>query len=106
MERPTAKEMLDLIKKLPKSEEHIHICPLYGAHCVTSEFFAGNFAGISFEANSFEEAAEMLIDYMYRHIDHDSLVGNIVAESGFPDLNKVYEYCKRDIYEIYDKFMT
>jgi hypothetical protein len=31
---------------------------------------------------------------MYEHIGHDSIVGKAVTESGFPDLDRVYEYCK------------
>lgn len=41
-----------------------------------------------------EDAAQQLIDYMYEHIGHNSMVGKSVSESGFPNLEKVYEYCK------------
>ena len=54
-DRPTAKEMLDLIKRLPDSKSHIHICCITGKHCVTNEFFAGAFAGRAFEGNTYEE---------------------------------------------------
>lgn len=94
MKRPTAKQILELINRLPDSDKHIHICPIDGKYCVTNEFFAGAFAGRSFEGDTYEEAAEQLIDYMYKHIGHESIVGKAVTESGFPDLNKVYEYCK------------
>jgi hypothetical protein len=94
MKLPTAQEMLTLIKRLPDAESHIHICCIDGTHCVTTEFFAGAFAGRSFEADTYEEATEQLIDYMYEHIGHNSIVGKAVTESGFPDLEKVYEYCK------------
>lgn len=94
MKRPTATEMLDLIKRLPDSESHIHICNIDGKHCVTNEFFAGAFAGRAFEGDTYEEATEQLIDYMYEHIGHDSIVGKAVTESGFPELGKLYEYCK------------
>lgn len=94
MKRPTAKEMLTLIKRLPDSESHIHICCIDGKHCVTNEFLAGAFGGRSFEGDTHEEAAEQLIDYLYKHIDHNSMVGRSVTESGFPDLDRVYEYCK------------
>lgn len=94
MKRPTAQEMLTLIKRLPDAESHIHICCIDGKHCVTNEFFAGAFAGRSFEADTYEEATEQLIDYMYEHIGHDSIVGKAVTESGFPNLDRVYEYCK------------
>lgn len=94
MKRPTAKEILTLIKRLPDAKSHIHICCIDGKHCVTNEFFAGAFAGRSFEGDTYEEAAEQLIDYMYEHIGHDSMVGKAVTESGFPDLERVYEYCK------------
>lgn len=94
MEKVTPKQILELIKKLPDAESHIHICCIDGKHCVTNEWFAGNFAGRSFEAENYEDAAQQLIDYMYEHIGHNSMVGKSVTESGFPDLEKVYEYCK------------
>lgn len=94
MSRITPKEMLFLIRRLPDSEDHIHICCIDGKHCVTNEFFAGAFAGRSFEGDTYEEATEQLIDYMYEHIGHNSIVGKAVTESGFPNLDKVYEYCK------------
>jgi hypothetical protein len=94
MNRPTPKEMLTLIKRLPDAESHIHICNIDGKHCVTNEFFSGAFAGRSFEGNNYEEATEQLIDYMYEHLGHDSIVGKAVTESGFPDLDKVYRYCE------------
>jgi len=94
MKRPTAKEVLRLINSLPESDLHISKCPISGQPCVTNEWFAGGFAGRSFEGKTFEEAAEKLIDYMYEHVGHDSIVGKAVTESGFPDLERVYEYCK------------
>ena len=94
MKRPTAKEILTLIKRLPDAENHIHICCIDGKHCVTNEFFFFFFEGRSFEGDTYEEAAEQLIDYMYEHIGHDSIAGKAVTESGFPNLDRVYEYCK------------
>lgn len=93
-EKVIPKQILELIKKLPYAESHIHVCLINGKHCVTNEWFAGNFAGRSFEADNYEEAAQQLIDYMYEHIEHNSIVGKLVTESGFPNLEKVYEYCK------------
>jgi len=94
MKKVTPKEILDLIKKLPFADSHIHICPIDGKHCVTNEWFAGNFAGRSFESNSFEDSAQQLINYMYEHVGHNSMVGKSVTDSGFPNLEKVYEYCR------------
>ena len=94
MEKVTPKQILELINRLPDAESHIHICCIDGKHCVTNEWFAGNFAGRSFEADNYEDAAQQLIDYMYEHIGHNSMVGKSVSESGFPNLEKVYEYCK------------
>ena len=31
---------------------------------------------------------------MYEHVEYDLIIGKIVTASGFPDLNKVYNYCK------------
>jgi hypothetical protein len=94
MEKVTPKQILELINRLPDAESHIHIRCIDGKHCVTNEWFAGNFSGRSFEANNYEDAAQQLIDYMYEHIGHNSMVGKSVTKSGFPNLEKVYEYCK------------
>lgn len=40
------------------------------------------------------ESREEMIDYLYRHIGHDSMVGRSVTESGFPDLKRVEAYCQ------------
>ena len=93
MKRVMPEEILELIKKLPDVENHISIDYHEKKFCVTNEWLVGAFAGQSFEADSFYEAAEELIDYLYKHINHDSMVGRIVTESGFPDLEKVYNYC-------------
>lgn len=94
--RPSTKEFLKLIEKLPDSESHMHICNESGKqnYYITNEFFAGSFAGRSFVGDSYESAAEKLIDYMYEHINHNSIVGKAVTDSGFPDLEKLYNYCK------------
>lgn len=92
MKKVTSKELIDLINKLPDSDSHIF--ENNGRRHVTQEWLCGSFAGVSFGARTVESSANMLIDYLYRHIGHDSIVGRYVTESGFPDLGKVYEYCK------------
>lgn len=91
--RVTAKQVLELIGRLPDADSHIYIDRINGKHCVTSEWIVGSFAGRAFEANSYSAATRKLIRYMYGHIGHISMVGKLVTESGFPDLEKVYEYC-------------
>ena len=93
MKRPTAKEILNLIKRLPNSEKHINICYIDGKYCVTNEFFVGPFVYRAFEGDTYEAAAEQLIDYMYEQIEHNSNLGRALTKSGFPDLDKVYDYC-------------
>jgi hypothetical protein len=92
MEKVTPKQILELIRKLPDSESHIHI--FQSEFCVTTEWLVGNFAGRVFGSyTSFEDSAQQLIDYLYSHISHESMVGIRVTESGFPDLEKVLIYC-------------
>lgn len=87
----TPEQLLELIKSLPDSKSHIHM--FQGECYVTNEWFAGNFAGRGFTGESYEEAAQKLLNYMYNHIGHDSIVGKAITESGFPDLEKLYKYC-------------
>lgn len=86
----TAEQILSLIKSLPDSEKHI----FHTDSCVTvtSEWLVGSFAGAGFVGHSESDAAESLIEYLYRHICHDSIVGRIVTQSGFPNLKSVRNY--------------
>jgi len=97
MKKVTALGILGLIERLPESEHHIYKYPYAGGinfdYNVTNEFLVGSFAGRGFSGTSYEDAANQLIDYLYEHLNHNSMVGKIVTESGFPDLNKVYNYC-------------
>lgn len=87
----TSEDIIELIRKLPDSDKHI----FYEDYewYITTEWLVGGFAGRSFWSKSINESSEQLIDYLYRHINHDSMVGRIVSSSGFPDLEKVYKYC-------------
>lgn len=89
--------LLELIGKLPDAKHHIHICPIDGAHCVTNEWLVGGFAGRSFEGDSYESATSELIDYLHHEKEHDTMVGKIIRDSGFPNLEDVYDYCQRTL---------
>ena len=94
----TPNEIIELVKRLPGAEHHIHVWK--GKQCITDEWLVGNFAGCSFEADTLEEAARDLIDYLYEHIGHKSMVGNCVTKSGFPDLKSVEKYCMADVEDV------
>ena len=87
----TPKEIIELIEILPDSDSHIF--ENNGEVIVTNEWLCGPFAGRGFYGDTKEEAAQQLIDYLYRHIGHNSMVGATVTISGFPDLDKVKRYC-------------
>jgi len=91
MNKVTTKEIIDLVRKLPDAENHIYEWD--GKQRITQEWLCGTFAGRGFEADTLEEAAEEMIEYLYRHIGHDSMVGDFVTKSGFPDLKRVESYC-------------
>jgi len=84
-------QIIKLVEKLPDSDQHIYIHN--GKHCITQEWLVGTFAGRVFEGDTLEDAAEKLINYLYEHVGHDSMVGNVVTRSGFPYLDKVEIYC-------------
>lgn len=91
MKKVTPKEIIQLIKELPDADNHIFDWKEF--KCITNEWLVGGFAGRSFDAYSLETAAQQLIEYLYEHIGHDSIVGMAVTESGFPNLDKVKKYC-------------
>ncbi len=80
-------ELLEFIKALPESESYVfkdeHKC------CVTQEWLCGTFAGRLFVDDTYEKACSQMIEYLNRHIGHDSAVGYAVTESGWPDQKKV-----------------
>ena len=87
----TANEIIELVKRLPNADSHIH--EWAGKQCITTEWLVGNFAGCSFEYYTLERSADEMIKYLYEHLGHNSMVGNIVTKSGFPDLKAVERYC-------------
>jgi oligoribonuclease (3'-5' exoribonuclease) len=89
----TANEIIELVKMLPDSD--LHIQKKNESSSITNEWLCGSFAGRGFEAPTLEEAAEELIEYLYKHIGHNSMVGQSVTDSGFPDLKRVKKYCMR-----------
>lgn len=91
--RITPKEIIELVRKLPDVENHIFECG--DKKFITQEWLCGSFTGCAFMGDTFEEAAEKMIEYLYQHMGHDSIVGHIVTKSGFPDLKKVEQFCKR-----------
>jgi hypothetical protein len=64
-----------------------------GQH-VTTEWLVGTFSGRGFVAPTLDAALSEMCEYLGQHIGHDSLVGDIVTKSGWPDLKKVKEYLK------------
>ena len=87
----TPKQIIELVNKLPDAEKHIYMQD--GKHHITQEWLVGAFAGRSFEGDTLEDAAQKLIDYLYQHLGHYSVVGSEVRESGFPNLVSVERYC-------------
>ena len=92
-QRVTPKQIIELVRKLPDAESHIY--ESNGKQRITQEWLCGNFAGRSFESDKLEDAAQEMIEYLYEHLGHESMVGRIVTDSGFPNLKKVEQYCTR-----------
>jgi len=84
-------DIIELVKRLPDANKHIF--EENGKYYITDEWLVGCLAGRSFEGDTLEEAAEKMIDYLYSNMNFNSLVGQDVKFSGFPDLKKVEEYC-------------
>ena len=84
--------MIDLIRSLPNSEKHIYESD--GEVCVTNEWLVGNFAGRSFNSDTLEGSIKQLIIHCNGHLGHDSIAGNHVTKSGYPDLVKVKKYAE------------
>ena len=67
-----------------------------GLIIITQEWLCGTFAGRGFEGKTEDEAWEKLEEYLNNHIGHNSWVGNIVTDSGWPDYDRVIKYLESD----------
>ena len=83
-------DWLAFIKALPESEDYVFQDE--DGCCVTQEWLCGTFAGRGFVDETFEAACAQMIDYLNSHIGHDSMVGNTVTASGWPNQKMVKEY--------------
>ena len=90
----TPNEIIELIESLPDVQDHIFSLEDKDRIMVTDEWLVGCFASMGFVATTKEDAAQQLIDYLNRHIGHDSMVGRIVTDSGWPNLSSVRTYCR------------
>ena len=91
----------DELKKimLQKEPDSIFFWKDEGLWYVTTEWLVGTFAGVAFvdtKTNSIEDCLKQMHEYFLRHINHDSMVGNIVTKSGYPDLEKVKSYLQNE----------
>lgn len=69
-----------------------HIRLEEGKWHVSTEWLIGCFAGRVFISDDLDTAVDEMIEYFNRHIGHESIVGEIVRESGWPDIEKVKAY--------------
>ncbi len=74
-----------------------------GKHHITNEWLCGTFAGRGFVGDTPEEAASQLIVYFDNHINHKSMVGASVTESGWPNLDSVKNYLIAEFYSEADE---
>ncbi len=69
-----------------------------GEWWATNEWLCGTFAGRGFTDATKEGAVCQLMDYFDKHINHASMVGSSVTESGWPDLDRVKAYLIHTFY--------
>jgi hypothetical protein len=61
-------------------------------YTVTTEWLVGTFSGRGFTSNSLSGALKEMCEYFNKHAQHESLVGDVVRKSGWPNLNSVAIY--------------
>jgi len=88
----TPKQLLEFMEKVPDKEEYLFLTE--EGWYITNEWLCGTFAGRAFIGKTKKEAAQKLINYLNQHINHNSIAGQCVRESGWPDLSKVKNYIK------------
>lgn len=89
--------LLTLIKELPDSEYHIHICPISGDFSVTTEWIVGSFFGRSFDSKiSYLDSCDQMIDYFNENINLKTPLGVILEKSGYPESTLMLRYFNGD----------
>jgi len=86
----TSQELISFLNKLDNHDDYLFLTE--DGWCITNEWLCGTFAGRCFIGKTKEDAAQKLINYFNQHIKHDSIVGNCVTNSGWPNLTKVKHY--------------
>lgn len=84
-------ELKNIILSLDNYEDYFYEDENQICH-VSSEWLVGKFSGREFVGMSKDEAIESLKSYFDRHIGSQSMVGDAVYTSGWPDLDKVKKY--------------
>ncbi len=69
-----------------------------GEWWATNEWLCGTFAGRGFTDTTKDGAVGQLMAYLDKHINHASMVGSSVTESGWPDLDRVKAYLIHTFY--------
>lgn len=91
IERSRVSEFLAFLDSVPDIDSYRYL-DKKGNFRITNEWLCGTFAGRGFSGETPSEAASQLMEYFDRHINHKSMVGDSVTNSGWPDLKKVAEY--------------
>ena len=93
-------ELSKMLDALPDSDEFIHdndyFCFVTDGWLFRKTSSLKGFSSRGFQAKTKLEAIEQLLDYFDSHIGHKSMVGDIVTESGWPDLSMVKSYIQTD----------
>lgn len=84
------------IESLPDASDFLHFDD--GEWCATNEFICGGFCGRAFTDKTKECAVAKLIEYLDAHVNHESMVGTSVTESGWPNLESVKQYVIAEYY--------
>ncbi len=87
---PVVKRLVMFLDTIPDIDDYRFIEG--GKHFVTQEWLCGTFAGRSFCDETYTGAVKQMSEYLDRHVGHNSMVGDAVTKSGWPDLEKVWRY--------------
>jgi hypothetical protein len=75
------------MESLPDASDFLHFDD--GEWWATNEFICGGFCGRAFTDKTKEGAVAKLIGYFDAHVNHESMVGKSVTDSGWPNLESV-----------------
>lgn len=91
------------LKKIMLEQDSQAITIDEGKYCVSDEWLVGTLVGAAFIADTEDDAIKRMCDYFDENANNQSIVGDIITNSGWPNLDDVENYLSTPEMSGYEK---